>query len=235
MINWIKAIFIKLFKTNSIRNRKITKAKALYYYVIFGSVAGLIYFVASLILDWPWHWSFSQIYLLVTFVLYRFTRKNWKLIWLYIVDMEQGRLLLFLNDYTHFSEEHKMKLIKWVYPGKRQIRVETKSELMNKVMSGGELDKYEKKIVRYKTVFCPQQLKESFSEAMLVNALIYAHNNIQILDVELRKIMNLTDEHILAFDLNKEYEKAKDAKYHKLIERGMKNAEKLKKQTDDIN
>ena len=76
-------------------------------------------------------------------------------------------------------------------------------------MNGVALSRYEKVFGGYKTVSCPQQILDGFNKAMLVNALIYAHTNIHLLDQELREIMELTDENMAAFDLNVEIDKCR--------------------------
>ena len=81
----------------------------------------------------------------------------------------------------------------------------------------------------YKVVFCPQQIKLGFNEAMLINALIYAHQNILTLDDELRDIMNLTDDNILAFDIMKEAKKAGYDEYERLVEIGKRKSQELNK------
>jgi len=211
-----------LFKRNKsiINNRKVTKARFLYLYIICGAIAGLAYFIISLVFDLPKHFALTPIYLLIGFIVCRFMVKNWKLIWLYVRDVEQGRLLLFLNDHTHWSEEHKMKVIKWVYLRRKSIRKETFAIIAQKVMEGKELTPEEKKGYKCKAVYCPQQIKDGFNEALLVNALIYAHNNIQVLDEDLRDIMNLTDDHIIKFNLVREYKKAGGDDYEKFMEIG---------------
>lgn len=219
--------FKKFWKRDRIKNRKVTRARFLYLYIIFGSITGLVYFITSLVIGLPKHWAFTPVYLLAALVAYRFLRKNWKLLWLYVRDVEQGRLLLFLNEHTHFEETHKLKLINWVYLRRRTIRQETKLAILKKFSDGIGLSNKEMKMLKFKVVFCPQQLKESFNEAVLVNALIFAHENIQILDDELRSIMELTDNNMLAFDLNAEYKKCTDDKYKKLMKVGKNIAERL--------
>lgn len=219
--------FNKFRNKSIIRNRKVTKARFLYLYVIIGSILGLVYFFLSLFLDLPKHLALTPIYLLVGFVAYRFLIKNWKLIWLYVMDSEQGQLLLFLNENTHWEESHKRKVINWVYLKRETIRKETHAAISKKVMDSEELSAKEKKIYFFKSVYCPQQIKDGFNEALLVNALIYAHQNIQILDDELREIMHLTDEHILAFDLKTQYRKAGGNEYEKYMEIGIRNSENL--------
>jgi hypothetical protein len=226
-------IFKKLFSRDKkiIQNRKVTKARFLflYLYVIFGSVSGLSYFIASIFLGWVKHFALSPVYLLFLFFILRFFYRNWRLIWMYIIDMERGKLLLYLNKRTHWSEEHKMKVIKWVYLGRRKVRNETQLKIAKKVMDKQELTDKEKKYSKYTSVFCPQQVKDGFNEAMLVDALIYAHTNIQVLDDELRDIMNLTDDHILKFDLRTEYLKAGGEQYEKYREIGKRKSEELNK------
>jgi hypothetical protein len=220
---------MKLFrrKKSIIQNRKITKARFLYLYVIFGSIAGLLYFIASLFRGWPKHFSLTPVYLLFAFIILRFLYLNWRMIWFYIIDVDRGKLLLFLNKSTHWSESHKMKVTKWVYLGRRKIRKETRERISKKIMDGEDLTDKEKKLIKHTSVFCPQQVKESFNEAMLVNALIYAHENISPLDDELRDIMNLTDDHILKFDLMTEANKAGLSEYNKMIETGKRKSEEL--------
>jgi len=215
---------MRLFKRKKsiIKNRKVTRARFLYLYVIIGSIAALVYFMCALYFDFPKHYSLTPLYLLFGFIAYRFIAKNKKLIWLYIRDIEQGRLLLFLNDTTHWTEDHKMKVIKWVYLRRKTVRKETYAEISNKVLEGKELTKWEKKMYSFRSVYCPQQIQLGFNEALLVNALIYAHQNIQVLDDEIRKIMNLTDEHILAFDIQREYKTAGGDEYEKYMEIGKK-------------
>lgn len=222
LFNIIKS---KLGFRSQIKNRKVTKARFFYIYMIFGSVAGLLYFIASLVYDLPKHWSFSPLYMLFCVIALRFILKNWKLIGIYINDVEQGKLLLYMNKNTHWSEEHKLKVLNWVYLKKNQIRTETYLKLVeSKEYSNASGDK---KLSKLKPVSCPQQLKDGFNEALLVQTLIYAHTNIQVLDQELRNIMSLTDENMLAFDINKEFDKCKDVKYRKYMEVGKKKANEL--------
>lgn len=223
MFDWIR----KLFRKNKIGNRRVTKARFLYLYVIFGSTAGLIYFVFSLFAGFPWHWSLTPIYLLAAWLAIRFIYKNWTLIWIYISDIERGKLLLFLNEHTHYSEPHKLMVIDWVYLKRRTIRLETWQELSHKALEGKTLSNEEKRLLKYRVVICPQQVKDGFNEAVLVNALIYAHNNIQVLDKEIRRIMHLTDHNMLAFDLGAEHDKCLNQKHQKLIEIGKNASKKL--------
>ena len=126
--------------------------------------------------------------------------------------MEQGKLMLFLNTESTFSDEHKMKVVQWVYLRRKCIRTETKLKLTNKVMNGEKLNSEERILVRYKTVSCPQQLLDGFNKAVLVNALIYAHVNICLLDQELRDIMDLTDQNMASFRMQDEIDKCKAKK-----------------------
>ena len=67
-------------------------------------------------------------------------------------------------------------------------------------------------MAKRRPVACPQQLLDSFNKAMLVNALIYAHTNIHLLDDHLRDLLELTDENMANFDLKKEIDRCKKAK-----------------------
>ena len=118
------------------------------------------------------------------------------MIWVFVQNIERGRLLMLLNNSTTFEYTHKMKVIEWVYPRKNSIRMERWQELGQKINKTNEDLKEFKK----KQVFCPQQLLDGVQKLILVRALIYAHENIQVLDDELRQIMELTDENIDAFD-----------------------------------
>lgn len=192
-----------------IKNRSVTKAKFLYWYLLFAGSFMFSYGIGAVIWDlviWP---ILIPLALIVAYFIVKGVQKNWKVIWLYIRDMEQGRLLLFLNEQTHFSEEHKKKAIQWIYPRARRVRKETKLRLSDKVMNGGELTKEERKLSGYKAVYCPQQLLDGFNKALLVNALIYSHVNIHVLDQELLDIMELTDERMASFRLKDEAAKCK--------------------------
>ena len=222
----------RLFGGNKgiIKNRKVTRARFLYLYVIISAIVGLAYFFTSFFIEGlPKLAALTPLYLIVGFVLYRFLVKNWKLIGLYISDMEQGRLLLFLNKSTHWTDDQKLKVVRWVYLKRRTVRKETHAKITNKLIENGELSKRESKMIAFKSVGCPQQMMLGFNEALLIHALIYAHQNIQILDEDLREIMKLTDEHILAFNLQSEYKKAGGSEYEKYMEIGKKNSEKLNK------
>jgi len=211
-------------KKTVIKNRKISKARFIYIYMIFGSLFGLFYFIASLIYELPKHWAFSFIYIEVIYFCFQIIRKNWKIISLYISDMEQGRFLLHLNEYTHWSEAHKLKVVKWVYLSKKTIRREKYLELLqnNRVLSNDE-----KKLLKYKVVSCPQQILDGWNKALLIDSLIYAHRNIHVLDDDLRDVLELTDNNISKFNLNTEISKIKTKDYEKLMEIGKRASERL--------
>lgn len=216
-----------IFRRDVIKNRKVSKARFLYLYIIFGSILGLVYFVVSVFKGWPKHFALSFVYLFVSYLIFLFLYRNWRAIWFYVVNVERGKFVLFLNRATHWEESHKLKVAKWVYPGYRKIRREVYDKISKKVMDGEDLTKDEKKRLKHKVVFCPQQVKLGFSEALLVHALIHAHRNILPLDDEIRDIMNLTDDNILKFDLRREYKKAGGDEYDKLIEIGKRKSEEL--------
>lgn len=126
----------------------------------------------------------------------------------FITDSSRGRLLHVLNNTTEWSYGHKMKIIKWVYP-RRAIRRELRAKLMNDVATGKVLDDDDKKLLKRKTVYAPQQLLDGFNKAILVNALIYADQNIEPLDQGIRDILKLTDKNISRFDFQREINKCK--------------------------
>lgn len=222
---------MRLFKKNKdiAKNRKVTKARFLYLYVIFGSILGFVYFISSIIMEWPKHFALTPIYLLVVFLVLWFLKKNWKMIWFFIINVERGKLLLFLNKSTHWEESFKIKVSKWIILSKRRVRLETKNKITKKLMDGEELTREEQKLYKYKSVFCPQQMKLGFNEALLVNALIYTHRSIIPLDDEIRDIMNLTDDHILKFNLMSEYKKAGGNEYDRLMKIGERKSKELNK------
>jgi len=76
-------------------------------------------------------------------------------------------------------------------------------------MNGEKLNRHERKIVKYKAVSCPQQLLDGIHYAFTVNALIWAHVNVHLLDQELRDILDLTDENMAAFRIQDEVDKCK--------------------------
>lgn len=216
-----------LFKKDFIQNRKVSKARFLYLYVIIGSLVGLIYFIVSIFRGWPMHWALSPVYLILSYLVAHFLYNNWKMIWFYTINVERGKFILFLNKATHFEETHKIKVAKWAYPGKNKIRKETHDIIAEKAMNGEELTKEEKKLLKKSVIACPQQPRLGFNEALLVHSLIYAHQNIQPLDDEIRDIMKLTDENILKFDIMVEAKKAGLSEYERMIEIGKRKSEEL--------
>lgn len=226
---WLKGLLDQIRGNHIMRNRKITTVKFLNYYVIFGAISGLCYFVVALIYDLPKHWSFTPLYLLALAIFAYYGKRNATIIRLYITDMEQGKLLLYLNDHTHWSNDHKLKVIKWVYLRNNKTRQETKLKVLEKIKQGQEITKTEAMSVKSTAMFCPQQILDGFNKALLVSCLIHAHRFIQALDPEIREIMELTPEHILSFNLHTEAEKCKNEKYQKLMEKGKKISKKLNK------
>lgn len=223
MRKWLNKLFGKRIQ----KSRKVTRAKFFYLYVIIGSIAGLSYFIAAIFLGLPKHWALSPLYLLGGFIVGRFLMKNWKLMLLYVSDVSQGKLLMFLNDNTHWNDEQKIKVINWVYLKRKTVRKETFAKISEKVRTNIAITDEEKSKYGYKSVFCPQQIQLGFNYALLIHALIYAHNNIQVLDDELRDLMELTDDHILCFDILKEREKAGGAEFDKYMEIGKRVSENL--------
>lgn len=194
------------------QNRNVTKAKKLYWYLVLSGIFMFGYAISCIFTHFSLWFVLSPIVVLAAYSLLFLLWQNWKVIWLYVADMEQGRLLMFLNQNTHYSEEHKMKVIKWVYLRNNTIRKERKLSLHNKLMNGGRLTLKERKIINFKSVHCPQQLLDGVNKAILVNALIWAHVNVSALDEDLRKIMELTDKNMASFRLKAEIDRCKKTK-----------------------
>lgn len=218
---------MKIFKRNPIENKKVSRARWLYYYVVFGSIASLIYFVAAIFRGYPKHFALSPIYLLVALLITHFIYKNFRLIWFFIVNVNRGSYLLYLNRATHWDEGQKMRVVKWAYPKGKHIRKETYDKIAKKLFEEKKISPDEAKRMKHKVVFCPQQMKLGFNEALLVNSLIHAHRYISPLDDDIRDIMNLTEDNILNFDLMREYNKAGGDEYEKMLEVGKRKAAEL--------
>lgn len=214
------------------RNKAVVRARFIFMWLIGSGVFGFLWALSCVFTHLPVWWAFIPGGMLVLYFLAGIIRKNWRPIVVYVCSIEKGRLLLFLNQVTHFSYDHKMKLIRWIYPRKNEIRNERKLELGNKIMSGIPLDKAEKRDYKKKTVTCPQQLLDGFNKALLVHTLIYCHQNIQVLDNEIRKIMDLTDDHIHSFDLQSEINRCRTREEREKIDKYMeigRNASKNRK------
>lgn len=191
-------------KPKKFRNRSITKAKLLFIYIIGAGALSFIYAISCVFTGFPLIYAALPYSLLIAYGIGVFLWKNWRMIWVFIQNIERGRLLMLLNNSTAFEYSHKMKVIEWIYPRKNSIRFERWQELGQKQDKTPEENKeLRKKQVRW----CPQQLLDGVQKMILVRALIYAHENIQVLDDELRGIMQLTDENIDAFDFYAEVAK----------------------------
>lgn len=213
-----------------IKNRTITKARFLYLYFIIAGAGMFTYAITSVLLSFFADIHISLWYtplpvaLLIVWFLGIFAAKNYKMFWLYIKDVQQGRLMLYLIDNTHFGAIHRDKIVKWVYLPRKSIRNETWLKLSQKVQSGIELTKQEKRQYKYKVRILPQQVKDGINQAILVNALIYAHKNIHVLDDEVRDILELTDENMAKFDLRREIDRCRKKEYQEDYDRRMKIA-----------
>lgn len=200
----------KKSKPKKYRTKSITKAKLLFMYIIGAGIVSFIYAISCLFTGLSFWYAALPYSLLIIYGIAVFIWKNWKMIWVFIQNVERGRLLMFLNANTHFEYAHKMKVIEWVYPRNNSIRNERRIKIGAKLHTGQALSDNEKKELRKSVVTCPQQLLDGFNKTMLVNALIWAHTRIQVLDDEIREIMELTDENIEAFDIYKEIAKIKE-------------------------
>lgn len=197
----------------------INSARFLYLYVIFGGIAMFTYGTVSVIMKLPFWPTFVPVLLIVAYFLWIFIKKNIRSLWMFVSDVNQGRLHLALNERTHFSEKNKERLVQWVYPKRNQVRNETWLKLGEKVRTGQELTKKEKQQAKKKVVVCPQQILDGVNKAILVYVLIYAHKNICVLDDEVREILELTDENMSKFNLQLEIDKCRTQEYKKDYER----------------
>lgn len=212
------------------RNRKVTRAKMLYWYFIFSGITMFLYAISCLFTGLPYIYVLAPLAALIGYFVLISLVKNWKLIWLYIRDVDQGKLLLYLNKNTNFSTPHKLKLVHWVYLRKNTVRNERWLELGDKVRNGNELTLEEKVEYRSRVVYCPQQVRDGVNEAILINALIFAHIQIHVLDDNIRNILNLTNDNMNSFDLQREINRCKvTEEKEKADEYAKKGMEILKK------
>lgn len=211
---------------SKIQNKGVKRASFATYYVVISAISMFIYGIVAATLHLPWEPVLIPPALVLLLFIGNLVIKNFRLIWMYITDQRRGRLMIRLNDYSAFEQEHKWRVVKWVYPNRRQTRNERKLELQNSVMNGGELNKYEKRELKRKTVFCPQQLLDGINKAFLVSNLIWAHEYVYFLDDEIREILGLTDEHIDKFDINTEIKRCKTKAHKKEYDRYVEIANK---------
>jgi hypothetical protein len=213
-----------------IKNRTVTKARFLYLFVIFGGISMFVYGIASLFTPLPFWPTLTPVAMVVLYLLCIFTVKNIRSFWTYIIDTEQGRLRITLTNMTHFGEQNKDRLVQWVYPRSSQVRNETWLKLGEKVRTGQQLTKEEKKQASKKVVTCPQQVQDGINKAILVNALIWAHLNIHVLDNEIREILELTDANMLNFNIDTEIDRCRKEEYRKSYDRAAKVVETFKEE-----
>lgn len=210
-------------KLGIFRNRNLTKARFLFFYLV-GSGIGMFLWSLFCIFTGQTElliYVITPIVLMLTYFLMLLLVRNFKVLVLYAFNYDQGRLMVALNDGTHFSEGHKLKLVHWVYPDKKTVRNEKWLELSQKARMGTELTKQEKKLMRRKVATCPQQLLDGFNKALLVNTLIYAHRRIKPLDEDLRNLLELTKENMDAFNLEVEINKCRTSEYQKQYNKAM--------------
>ena len=196
-------------KPKKFRNKSITKAKLLFIYIIGAGIVSFLYAIFCVFSGFPYLYAALPYSILIIYGIGVFVWKNWRMIWVFIQNVERGRLLMLLNNSTTFEYSHKMKVIEWIYPRNNQIRKERWMELCK---NDDLTNKAVRKELKKKKVVCPQQLTDGVQKLILVRSLIYAHENIQVLDDELRSIMQLTDENIDSFDFLAEVAKCTQKK-----------------------
>lgn len=216
-----------------------TKATVLYWYFMVGGVAGLVYGISCIWTGLPFVYAFSVMFLFIAWMAFKFLLRNFKVVWMGISDINRGRFLMHLSKMTEFSDDHKLKAVKWVYPRRGEIRNERLLFLNNKIYEGGELSKDERLELDSfsKRVTCPQQLLDGVQKAIFIDALIYSHENIEVLDDSIRDIMELTDERMAAFDLSFEIDKCRTseskAERVRLMRIGLERTGQLKDRYND--
>lgn len=226
------------------KGQRVTQMQLFYWGSIFCGVSGFIYAVSCIFTGLPYWYSFLPVLALLSYFPLIILKKNFRAMSVYIFHPKRGRLLLYFNRPiiangirhhrpSHFSEEHKSRLLKWVYLSRETARNERWLYLGNKVKKGKELTDIEKKEYQCKPVSCPQQLLDGFNKSILVDALIYAHKNIQPLDDNLRDILELTDENMDKFNIAVEIDRCKtdnrSEKVKKYEDIGMKIIKNRKK------
>lgn len=224
------------------KGQRVTQMQLFYWGSIFCGVSGFIYAVSCIFTGLPYWYSFLPVLALLSYFPLIILKKNFRGISIYILHPKRGRLLLYLNrpiiangirHYrpSHFSEEHKAKLLRWVYLSKKTVRNERWLKIANTAITWRTPE--EKHDYELKVVTCPQQLLDGFNKAILVDALIYSHKNIQPLDDNLREIMDLTDENMdkfnIAVEINRCRTDNRSAKQKKYEEIGMKIIKNRKK------
>lgn len=215
-------------QTKKMESKSVKRASFAWNYLVYGSIFSFLYLVSSVFTGWNKLFSLLPFVGIVLWFLFVLIIKNWQIILMYLTNVQKGKLMLFLNSNTHFSNEHKLKLIEWVYLSKKTIRNERKLELIEKSRTH-ELTSEELRMLSFKTVYCPQQVRDGVNEAILVDSLIWAHENVLALDENIRQIMNLTDQHMLNFDLMSEINKCKVKVNDKKIEKYNEIAKKINK------
>lgn len=212
-------------------NRSVTRSKVIYGIFVYGGIVGFVYGISCIFTGLPWIFALTPLVVILAAFIFQSLKKNWKLIGLYVRDMEQGRLMLYLNNHTVWSYEHKMKAVNWVYLRRKTIRNERRLYLNNKLHDGEKLTDKESVEYACKAVYCPQQIMDGVNKAFFVDALIWSHRNNQVLDENLREIMELTDDNIANFNLQKEINRCRADKNKKeeerLLEIGRKRSKKL--------
>ena len=202
----------KTKKPKVYRTKSVTKAKLLFIYITVAGIVSFIYAISCVFTHFSYWYAAIPYSLLAFYGIGLFFWKNWRMIWVFIQNIERGRLLHVMNNETAFEYSHKLKVLDWIYPRKNMIRKEHKNKIDSKIYHGLDLTKQELKDNKKKVASCPQQLLDGVQKLILVRVLIYAHENIQVLDDELREILELTDENIDKFDFDAEVERIKSMK-----------------------
>jgi len=151
------------------KGQRVTQMQLFYWGSIISGVSGFLYAISCIFTGLPYWYSTLPLLLLLSYFPLVILKKNFRAMAVYIFHPKRGRLLLYFNrpiivngirHYrpSHFSEEHKMRLLRWVYLSKGTVRNERWLFLANNITEGKELTEAEKKEYQSKSVTCPQQL-----------------------------------------------------------------------------
>ena len=131
------------------KGQRVTQMQLFYWGSIICGVSGFIYAISCIFTDLPYWYSFIPVLLLVSYFPLIILKKNFRAISIYIFHPKRGRLMLYFNrpiivsgvrHYrpSHFSEEHKSRLLRWVYLSKKTVRNERWLFLGNKIKSSSK-------------------------------------------------------------------------------------------------
>lgn len=223
-----------IFSWNKSSDSKIKEYNLALMYAIIGILYMAISSIVFVVIDISMVYSFIPVYLVIVWLFFIMLKKNISLIKIFLgsFSIRRGVLYYYIDRMTAYSFDHKRKFVYWVYPSRNQVRNEETLDIRNKLMNGESISLLERKTVKKKTVFCPQQMMDGVNKLIIVDLLIYAHRNISALDSKILDIFKLTPERMSGFDYAEEVNRLKTREsrreYDRLVSIGKKNMEKDK-------